>query len=102
MWKGHGTKRQGIMGEILCEIRNELEETAMEHALQPVHFPPLTHLQQQYDPSGQNATNYMVNHCQNYGFNMTPSVLISSNIPAESHLTKTSKDQLIPTQYPGT
>ena len=26
MWKGHGPKGQGIMGEILCEIRKELQE----------------------------------------------------------------------------
>ena len=26
MWKGHGIKKQGIMGEILCEIRQEIIE----------------------------------------------------------------------------
>ena len=61
MWKGHGTKKQGIMGEILCEIRRELEETADGPTLQPVHLPPPSHMQQQYDLSGQLATKYMVN-----------------------------------------
>ena len=102
MWKGHGTKRQGIMGEILCEIRNELEETARDHTLHPGQFPPPSHVQQQYVPSGQNAPNYIVNQYTNLSFSMTPSIPISSNIPCESQLTKNFTDHLTPTQYPGT
>ena len=72
MWKGHGTKKQGIIGEILCEIKNELEEASKEQISQAVHLPPPLHLQQWYVPSGQNASTYTVNHCPNYSFSATP------------------------------
>ena len=39
MWKGHGTKKQGIMGEILCEIRNELEDASKDQTSHAVHWP---------------------------------------------------------------
>ena len=39
MWKGHGAKKQGIMGEILCEIRNELEDATKDQTPHVVHLP---------------------------------------------------------------
>ena len=72
MWKGHGIKKQGIMGEILCEIRNELEEASKEQISQAVHLPPPLQLQQRYVPPIQIATAYTFNHCPNYSFSATP------------------------------
>ena len=93
MWKGHGTKKQGIMGEILCEIRNELEEASKEQTSQAMHLPPP--LQQRYVPPVQNATAYTVNHCPNYGFSATPEAPISSNSLAIPRPTGTIMDSSI-------
>ena len=90
------------MGEILCEIRNELEEAAKEQILQAVHLPPPLRVQQLYVPASQNASTYTVNHCPNYSFSATPEAPISSNVLAKPHLIRTIKDPSIPTQYPGT
>ena len=90
------------MGEILCEIRNELEEVSKEQISQAVHLPPPLQLQQRYVPSIQNATAYTVNHRPNYSFSATPEAPISSNILAIPHPTGTIADSLILTQYPGT
>ena len=100
MWKGHGTKKQGIMGEILCEIRNELEDTSKDQTPQAVHLPPP--LQQQYVPPGQNATAYTVNHSLNYGFSATSEAPISSNILAIPRPTGTIVDSSMLTQHRGT
>ena len=89
------------MGEILCEIRNELEEASKEQISQAVHLPPPLHLQQWYVPSGQNASTYTVNHCPNYSFSATPEAPISSNVLAKPNLTRTIVDPLILTQYLG-
>ena len=90
------------MGEILCEIRNELEEASKEQISHAVHLPPPLHLQQRYVPSGQNASAYTVNHCPNYSFSATPEAPISSNILAKPHPTRTIADTLVLTQYLGT
>ena len=100
MWKGHSTKKQGIMGEILCEIRNELEDVSKEQTPQAVHLPPP--LQQQYVPPVQNATAYTINHCLNYSFSATSEALISSNKLAIPHQTGTITNSSILTQYLGT
>ena len=93
MWKGHGTKKQGIMGEILCEIRNKLEETTRDHTSHPVQpLPPSSHVQQNFVPLVQNAPNYIVNQYPNHGFSMTSSIPISSNMPSESQLPKRTSD----------
>ena len=88
------------MGEILCEIRNELEDASEEQTPQAVHLPPP--LQQRYVPPVQNATTYTVNHCLNYGFSATSEAPISSNRLAIPNPTGTIPDSSILTQYPGT
>ena len=77
MWKGHGTKKQGIMGEILCEIRNELEDASKDQTSHAVHWP--APLQQQSVPPSQNVAAYTANHCLNYSFSATSEAPISSN-----------------------
>ena len=45
LWRGKGDKNQGIMGEILCEIRDELGQYAPSHSsstLHQQHPPPKT------------------------------------------------------------
>ena len=74
------------MGEILCEIRNELEDASKEQTPQAVHLPP--QLQQWYVPPVQNATTYTINHCPNYGFSATSEAPISSNRLAIPHPTE--------------
>ena len=93
-------KKQGIMGEILCKIKNELEEASKEQTSQAVHLPPP--LKQWYVPPIQNATVYTVNHCPNYSFSATPEAPISSNRLAIPHPTGTITDSSILTQYLGT
>ena len=88
------------MGEILCEIRNELEDASKDQTPHAVHLAPP--LQQWYVPPSQNATAYTANHCLNYGFSATSEALISSNRLAISHPTGTIAYSLILTQYPGT
>ena len=88
------------MGEILCEIRNELEDASKEQTPKAVHLPPP--LQQQYVPPIQNATAYTINHCLNYGFSATSEALISSNKLAIPHPTGTITNSSILTQYLGT
>ena len=77
MWKGHGTKKQGIMGEILCEIRNELEGASKDQTSHTVLLP--APLQQQTAPPSQNVAAYTANHCLNYGFSAISEAPISSN-----------------------
>ena len=88
------------MGEILCEIRNELEDASKDQTPHAVHLPPP--LQQRYVPPGQNATAYTANNCLNYGFSATSEAPISSNRLAIPHPTGTIADSSILTQYPGT
>ena len=99
MWKGHGTKKQGIMGEILCEIRNELEDVYKDKTPYPVQLPPP--LQQWYVPPVQNVAAYTVNHCLNYDFSATSEAPISCNrltIPPPSG---TVADSSMLTHHPG-
>ena len=77
MWKGRGTKNQGIMGEILCEIRNELEDVSKDQTSHTVLWPAPLH--QQTVPSGQNVGAHTTNYCQNYGFSAISEAPISSN-----------------------
>ena len=100
MWKGNGTKKQGIMGEILCEIRNELECVTPEQTTHVVHLPPP--LQQWLVPPVQNTIAYTVNHCPNYGFSAQSRAPISSDRLAIQHLAGTITDSTRLTQYPGT
>ena len=110
MWKGHGTKKQGIMGEILCEITNELEDASKDQTPHAVHLPPPLQqryvppppLQQWYVPPGQNVAAYTVNHCQNYGFSATSEAPISSNRLAIPPPTGTIADSSMLTPHPGT
>ena len=67
-----------------------------------LHPPPASYMQRQHDLSGQSASNHMVNHCPGYSLIATPSVLISSNKQADSHLTITDNEQLVTAHYSGT
>ena len=118
MWKGHGSKRQGIMGEILCEIRQELTETSDIHNLSkpphggmysvpcqdpvPMVFNPMSlptySQQQQYLPSMLAGTNYMPNQYQNSCNTQAPSVLISSNSLTESCIANAYQEHSAPNQ----
>ena len=75
MWKGHSTKKQGIMGEILCEIRNELGDASTDQDTVLLPAP----LRQQTAPPSQNVAAYTANHCLNYGFSAISEAPISSN-----------------------
>ena len=72
-WKGRGTKGQGIMGEILCEMRQEL----LEHP-RPVHttysWDPLTTMVQTYLPTSSKSQ-----QCHNGNTIKNIAVPISSN-----------------------
>ena len=125
LWKGRGTKKQGIMGEILCEIKNELENASIDQTPHAMHLPPplqqwcvppghasndqtphAAHLppplQQQYVPPGQNVFAYNVNNSLNYGFRSTSEAPISSNRLAIPPSTETIADSSMLTQHPGT
>ena len=100
MWKGRGTKNQGIMGEILCEIRNELEDASKGQTSHTVLWPAPLH--QQTVPSGQNVGTHTANYCQNYGFSSISEAPISSNrmdIPIP--IGTIANSSMLP-QHPGT
>ena len=65
------------MGEILCEIRNELEDASKDQTSHTVLLP--TPLRQQTAPPSQNVVPYTANHCLNYGFSAISEAPISSN-----------------------
>ena len=100
MWKGHGTKKQGIMGEILCEIRNELEDASKDQTSHTVLLP--APLQQQTAPPSQNVAAYTANHCLNYGFSAISEALISSNRMDIPNPIGTIVDSSMLPQHPGT
>ena len=64
------------MGEILCEIRKELEDASKDQTSHTVLLP--APLKQQTAPPGQNVAFY-TNHCLNYGFSAISEAPISSN-----------------------
>ena len=100
MWKGHSSKKQGIMGEILCEIRNELEDASKDQTSHAVHWP--APLQQQSVPPSQNVAAYTVNHCLNYGFSATSEAPISSNrLDIPTPIGTIADSSMLP-QHPGT
>ena len=113
------------MGEILCEIRNELENASIDQTPHAMHLPPplqqrcvppghmsddqtphAAHLppplQQQYVPPSQNVFTYNVNHTLNCGFRLTSEAPISSNRLAIPPSTETIADSSMLTQHPGT
>ena len=100
MWKGHGTKKQGIMGEILCEIRNELEDASKDLTSHTVLLP--APLQQQTAPPSQNVAAYTTNHCLNYGFSAISEAPISSNRMDIPTPIGTITDSSMLPQHPGT
>ena len=100
MWNGHGMKTQGIMGEILCEIRKELEDVSKDQTSHTVLLP--TPLHQQTAPPDQNVATYTTNHCLNYGFSAISEAPISSNIMDIPNPIGTSVDTSMLPQHPGT
>ena len=100
MWKGRGTKNQGIMGEILCEIRNELEDASKDQTSHTVLLP--APLRPQTAPPGQNVAAYTANHCLNYGFSAISEAPISSNRMDICTPIVTIVDTSMLPQHPGT
>ena len=100
MWRGNGTKKQGIMGEILCEIRNELEHIPLNQTLPIVHLPPS--LQEQLIRPIQNTIAHTANHFPNYGFRAHSQTPISSDRLATQHYGGTIADSTELAQYPST
>ena len=100
MWKGRGTKKQGIMGEILCEIRNELEDASKDQISHTVLLP--APLQQQTAAPSQNVAAYTANHCLNYGFSAISEAPISNNrMDIRTPIGTIADSSMLP-QHPGT
>ena len=88
------------MGEILCEIRNELEDASKDRKSHTVLLP--APLQQQTAPPSQNVAAYTANHCQNYGFSAISEARISSNKSDIPTPIGTIADSSMLPQHPGT
>ena len=100
MWKGRSTKKQGIMGEILCEIRNELEDASKDQISHTVLLP--APLRQQTAPPGQNVAAYTTSQCLNYGFSAISEAPISSNrMDIRTPIGTITDSSMLP-QHPGT
>ena len=103
LWKGKGDKNQGIMGEILCEIRDELGHFAPSHSSSILHQPhPPQKLQR--DAYVQNTTNHIVpmtNFLPSYGYTVRSQIPISSDNPNTCYTGGASCDPWQLNRYPG-
>ena len=88
------------MGEILCEIRNELEYASKDQTSHTVLLP--APLQQQTAPPSQNVAAYTANHCLNYSFSAISEAPISSNRMDIPTPIRTIADSSMLPQHPGT